>query len=105
MAALALESTAMNSSRINLPVAAAALGHEHRSDSSGHYPRLFRVFAGSIVAAVLSAIAALASYGDKGLHPAPFIALATLLTAAAAGAFSAMLVRLVTEAAVRWWKR
>lgn len=95
----------MNHSSINLPVAAVALGEDRRGNAGVPYPRLFRLFVGSTVAAALCGLAALASYGDKGLHPAPFIALATLLTFAAAGAFVSMLACLLAKAAVSWWKR
>lgn len=69
------------------------------------YPRLFRIFAGSTIAAALCGLAALATEGGKGLHPAPFLALATLLAIAAACAFLSMLMRLSGESAVRWWRR
>lgn len=69
------------------------------------YPRLFRIFAGSTIAAVLCGLAALATDGDKGLHPAPFLALATLLAIAAACTFLSMLMCLSGEAVIRWWRR
>lgn len=69
------------------------------------YPRLLRIFAGSTVAAALCGLAALATDGSKGLHPAPFLALATLLAIAAACAFLSMLLCLSGEAVIRWWKR
>lgn len=69
------------------------------------YPRLFRVFAGSTIAAVLCGLAALATDGDRGLHPAPFLALATLLAIAAACAFLSMLLCLSGETVIRWWRR
>lgn len=69
------------------------------------YPHLLRIFTGSIVAAALCGLAALATVGDKGLHPAPFLALATLLAIAAAGAFLCMLMRLIGETVALWWKR
>ncbi|MGH8025198.1 MAG: hypothetical protein ACREO0_00580 [Pseudoxanthomonas sp.] len=69
------------------------------------YPRLLRIFIGSTIAAALCGLAALATDGSKGLHPAPFLALATLLTIAAACAFLSMLMCLITEAIVLWWKR
>ncbi|KAF1709621.1 hypothetical protein CSC73_06785 [Pseudoxanthomonas sacheonensis] len=69
------------------------------------YPRLLRIFIGSTVAAALCGLAALAADGSKGLHPAPFLALATLLAIAAACAFLSMLTCLLTEAAVLWWRK
>lgn len=69
------------------------------------YPRLLRIFIGSTTAAALCGLAALASDGSKGLHPAPFLALATLLAIAAACAFLSMLTCLLTETIVLWWKR
>jgi hypothetical protein len=69
------------------------------------YPRLFRIFAGSTIVAVLCGLAALATDGDKGLHPAPFLALATLLAIAAACAFLSMLMCLSGESVIRWWRR
>lgn len=69
------------------------------------YPRLFRIFAGSTLAAVLCGLAALATDGGKGLHPAPFLALATLLAIAAACAFLFMLMHLSGDAVVRQWRQ
>ena len=69
------------------------------------YPRLFRIFVGSTLAAVLCGFAALATHGGKGLHPAPFLALATLLAIAAAGAFLSMLMHLSGDAVVRRWRQ
>ena len=94
----------MNLSSIQGPDAAAAQTIGVDAVPTSSYPRLLRVFAGSSVAAGLCGLAALAANGDKGLHPAPFLALATLLAIAATGAFVSMLVCLVTETAVRWWK-
>ena len=75
--------------------------HEPRRPA---YPRLFRIFAGSTLAAVLCGLAALATYGDKGLHPAPFLALATLLALTGVCTFFSMLVCLAGETAIRWWR-
>ena len=69
------------------------------------YPRLFRIFAGSSIAAVVCGLAALATDGGRGLHPAPFLALATLLAIAAACAFLSMLMCLSGESVIRWWRR
>lgn len=69
------------------------------------YPRLLRIFTGSIVVAVLCGFAALATEGSKGLHPAPFLALTTLCAIAAVLAFIAMLMRLIGEAILVQWKR
>ena len=69
------------------------------------YPRLLRIFMGSAIAAALCGLAALAADGYRGLHPAPFLALATLLAIAAACAFLSMLMGLLAETVVRWWKR
>jgi hypothetical protein len=69
------------------------------------YPRLLRTFMGSTVAAALCGLAALAVDGDKGLHPAPFLALGTLSAVAAACVFLSMLMCLLTEAAVLWWRK
>ena len=69
------------------------------------YPRLLRVFAGSTIAAALCGLTALATDGDKGLHPAPFLVLATLLAIAATCAFLSMLMCLSGEALIRWWRR
>lgn len=69
------------------------------------YPRLLRIFIASTVASALCGLAAVVVDGGKGLHPAPFLALATLSAIAAACAFLSMLTRLLTEAAILWWKR
>lgn len=69
------------------------------------YPRLLRIFIGSATAAALCGLVALAADGSKDLHPAPFLALATLLAIAAACAFLSMLMCLSGEAVVRWWRR
>lgn len=69
------------------------------------YPGLFRIFAGSIVVAALCGFAAVATEGGKGLHPAPFLALATLCAIAAAFAFIAMLMHLTGEAILIRWRR
>lgn len=69
------------------------------------YPRLLRIFAGSTLAAALCGLAALATGADKGLHPAPFLALATLLAIAASGTFLSMLMCLSGETVIRWWRR
>lgn len=69
------------------------------------YPRFLRVFAGSTIASALCGLAALATDGDKGLHPAPFLALATLLAIAAACAFLSMLTCLSGRAFIRRWRR
>ncbi|MET0893733.1 MAG: hypothetical protein ABWY01_09240 [Pseudoxanthomonas sp.] len=68
------------------------------------YPRLFRLFVTAIVLPLLCALAALATQGDKDLHPAPFIALALLSTGVAVLAFAMMLLRVAGGAAVAWWK-
>jgi len=68
------------------------------------YPRLLRIFIGSTVAAALCGLAALAADGDKSLHPAPFLAMATLLAIAAACAFLSMLMCLLTEVVTLWWR-
>ncbi len=62
------------------------------------YPRLFRIFTGSIVLAILCGLAAAATHGGKGLHPAPFLAMATLSAIVGALAFIAALLRLAGEA-------
>jgi hypothetical protein len=69
------------------------------------YPRLFRIFSGSTLAAILCGLAALATDGGKGLHPAPFLALATLLTIAATCAFLSMLMHLSGDAVIRRWRQ
>ncbi|NDK37905.1 hypothetical protein DT603_03510 [Pseudoxanthomonas gei] len=69
------------------------------------YPRLFRLFIAAIVLPLLCALAAVASQGDKGLHPAPFIALALLSTVVAILVFAVMLLRAAADAAAGWWKR
>jgi hypothetical protein len=69
------------------------------------YPGLLRIFAGATVAAALCGLAALAAEDSKSLHPAPFLALATLLAVGAAIAFLSMLTCLVGKAAMLWWKR
>lgn len=86
-------------------IAAAALSGAEGDPSATAYPRLLRIFIGSTVAAALCGLAALVAEGGKGLHPAPFLALAMLLALAAACAFLSMLTCLLTEAAVLWWKR
>lgn len=86
-------------------IAAAALSGTEGALPATAYPRLLRIFVGSTVAAALCGLAALAADGDKGLHPAPFLALAVLLAIAAACAFLSMLTCLLTEAVVLWWKR
>ena len=69
------------------------------------YPRLFRVFVGSLVAAVVSGFVAIAIQGTKGLHPAPFLVLATLCAAAGVLAFVIMLLHLLGALMLSWWKR
>lgn len=86
-------------------IAATALSGAEGDPTATAYPRLLRIFIGSTVAAALCGLTALATEGGKGLHPAPFLALATLLALAAACAFLSMLTCLLTEAAVLWWKR
>jgi hypothetical protein len=95
----------MKNPGIKVPGAAVAQGGAEGSMPSTAYPRLFRVFIGSTVAAALCGLAALVVDGDKGLHPAPFLALATLSAIAAVSAFLSMLVCLLAENAVLWWKR
>jgi uncharacterized protein (DUF983 family) len=95
----------MNNSSMKVPAAASVRsGTEGRMPTTA-YPRLLRTFVGSAVAAALCGLVALAADGGKGLHPAPFLALATLLAIAAACAFLSMMACLLTEAAVLWWKR
>ena len=62
------------------------------------YPRLLRIFTGSIVIAMLCGFTAVATEGSKELHPAPFLALAALCAMTAASSFARMLVRLLAEA-------
>lgn len=69
------------------------------------YPRLLRIFIGSTVAAASCGLAALVVDGGKGLHPAPFLALATLSAIAAACVFLSMLMRLLAETAALWWRK
>lgn len=69
------------------------------------YPRLLRIFIGSTVAAALCGLAAVVTDGGKGLHPAPFLALATLSAIAAACALLSMLTCPLTGTIVLWWKR
>jgi hypothetical protein len=89
----------------NSNIAVAADGGRTEGDPwRPAYPRLFRIFAGSTLAAVLCGFAALATDGGKGLHPAPFLALATLLAITATCAFLSMLVCLLGEAVIRWWR-
>lgn len=86
-------------------IAAAAPGDTGGGMPTTAYPRLLRIFIGSTVAAALCGLAALVTDGGKGLHPAPFLALATLLAIAAGAAFLSMLTCLLTETFVVWWKR
>lgn len=86
-------------------ITATALSGAEGDPPATAYPRLLRIFIGSTVTAALCGLAALAAEGGKGLHPAPFLALAMLLALAAACAFLSMLTCLLTEAAVLWWKR
>ncbi|HEX7802478.1 MAG TPA: hypothetical protein VF471_06950 [Pseudoxanthomonas sp.] len=90
---------------MKIPDAAVAQGGAEGDMPTSAYPRLLRIFIGSTIAAALCGLAALATDGDKGLHPAPFLALATLLAIAAACAFLSMLTCLLAEAAALWWKR
>jgi hypothetical protein len=96
---------AMKNPSLQIPGVAVARSVAEDGMPTTAYPRLFRIFIGSIVAAALCGLAALVVDGSRGLHPAPFLALATLSAIAAACAFLAMLMRLLTEAAVLWWKR
>ena len=61
------------------------------------YPRLLRIFTGSIVIAVLCGFMAVATEGSKELHPAPFLTLAALCAITAASSFVCMLIRLLAE--------
>lgn len=61
------------------------------------YPRLLRIFTGSIVIAVLCGFTAIATEGSKGLHPAPFLVLAALCVITAAFSFVTMLACLLAE--------
>ena len=79
------------------------LSTERRPNTA--YPRLLRFFAGSSVAAAACGLAALATTASKGLHPAPFLALATLLAGAAACAFISLLVCLTGEMIILWLRR
>lgn len=90
---------------MKIPDAAIAQGGPEGGMPTSAYPRLLRVFIGSTVTAALCGLTALATDGDKGLHPAPFLALATLLAIAAACAFLSMLACLLAEVALPWWKR
>ena len=87
------------------PGAAAAQRDTEGGTRETAYPRLLRIFVGSTVAAALCGLAALVAEGGKSLHPAPFLALAALLAIAAACAFLSMLMCLLTQAAICWWKR
>lgn len=98
------KATAIFSGRPAKNGAAALRGTEGGMPATA-YPRLLRIFIGSTVAAALCGLVALASDGGKGLHPAPFLALATLLSIAAACAFLSMLTCVLTAAVVLWWKR
>lgn len=69
------------------------------------YPRLFRVFVWSLVAAMLCGFVAIAAQSAKGLHPAPFLALALLCAVAAVLAFIGMLLHLLVALMFSWWKR
>lgn len=69
------------------------------------YPRLFRVFVWSLVAAMLCGFVAITTQGAKGLHPAPFLVLAMLCAAAAVLAFVAMLLHLLGALMLSWWQR
>ena len=90
----------------NSNIAVAEGGERTEGDSRiTAYPRLLRIFAGSTIAAALSGFTALATDGSKSLHPAPFLALATLLAIAAACAFLSMLMCLSGEMVIRWWRR
>lgn len=62
------------------------------------YPRLLRIFTGSIVIAVLCGFTAVATEGCEGLHPAPFLTLAALCVITAASSFICMLICLLAEA-------
>lgn len=95
----------MKNPRVEIPGATIAQCVAESGMPTTAYPRLLRLFIGSTVVAVLCGLAALVTDGDKGLHPAPFLALATLSAIAAACAFLSMLTCLLTEAAVLWWKR
>ena len=66
--------------------------------ASTAYPRLLRIFTGSMVIAMLCGFTAVATEGSKELHPAPFLALAALCAMTAASSFARMLVRLLAEA-------
>lgn len=86
-------------------IPAAAPGGTEGDMPTSVYPRLLRIFIASTVAAALCGLAAVATDGGKGLHPAPFLALATLSAIAAACAFFSMLMCLLTKTTVLWWKR
>jgi hypothetical protein len=78
------------------PVADAARGKDDTATTA--YPRLLRIFTGSIVIAVLCGFTAVATEGGKELHPAPFLTLAALSAITAASSFVCMLICLLAEA-------
>ena len=81
---------------MTVPAAGTARGKDDIATSA--YPRLLRIFIGSIVVAILCGFTAVATEGSKGLHPAPFLTLAALCVAGALFAFIAMLIGLLAEA-------
>lgn len=78
------------------PVTDAARGKSDATTTA--YPRLLRIFTGSIMIAVLCGFTAVATQGSKELHPAPLLSLAALCAITAASSFVCMLIRLLVEA-------
>ena len=95
----------MKNPSVEVPGAIVAQSGTESGMPTTAYPRLLRIFIGSTVAAALCGLAALVTDGGKGLHPAPFLALATLSAIAAACAFLSMLTCLLMETTVLRRKR
>lgn len=79
---------------IGTPASVALAGGDATTSA---YPRLLRIFTGSIAIAVLCGFAAVAMEGSKGLHPAPFLAMAAPCAITPAFSFVAMLPWLLVE--------
>lgn len=105
----AADTLTARSLRAVMDIQTAPIPESHGPDQvrgpNNAYPRLLRAFAGSSLAAAVCGLAAVAADGDKGLHPAPFVAMGTLLAIAAACSFLVMLTCLTAQAIQRWCGR
>lgn len=75
----------------------ASPAHTGKHANSTAYPRLLRIFTGSIAIALLCSLTGIALEDSKVLHSAPFLAMAALCALTAAVSFLLMLVCLLAE--------